>query len=120
MGLAMSVPPRDRLGDVRRQQRTQYAYVYTRDPVRVSSAQKKKKKGKGKTRKMGTKLMQKKPVVGWLRYDLMLLSRFPKGTSSRYKHLRAQRAGLGPLLTARERTLIRKDIVSSRKPWSEL
>lgn len=108
MGLAFSAPSGDRLGDVRRQHRTQYAYVFARDPSFGTTAQKKKKKRKVDKR-------------GWLRYDLVLLSRFPKsGASSRYKHLRAKRMSLGPLLSARERALIRADIASTKKSWSEI
>jgi hypothetical protein len=113
MGLTMS-SPRDRIGDVRRQHRTKYAYVYARDPSITKKITKKKKKTKGKSRKGRDR-------TGWLRYDLMLLSRFPKkGTSSRFKHLRAKRSGLGPLVGAQEKALIRRDVMSTKKPWSEM
>lgn len=111
MGLTMS-SPRDRIGDVRRQHRTKYAYVYAQDPS-IKKGPKTKKK-KGKPSQVGGR-------TGWLRYDLMLLSRFPKkGTSYRFKHLRAKRSGLGPLLGAREKVLIRRDVLSTKKPWSEM
>ncbi len=98
----MSAPRRDRLGDVRRQHRTQYAYMYDYEPTTVKKKTKKKK-------------------TAWLRYDLVLIGRFPKsGSSAKFKHLRAKRTSLGPLLTARERSLIRADLAATMKPWSEV
>lgn len=116
MGLTAS-RPRDRVGDVRRQYRTQYAYVYAPvDAVQILEPVKKKKT----TKKARAKAGKKASRYAWMRYDLVLLSRFPRGTSSRYKHLRARRASLGPLLPARERHLIIRDILTTKKPWAEV
>jgi hypothetical protein len=110
MGLGMSTPRPDREGDVRRQYRTQYAYIFAQDPSKAPRVQKKKKKT----------LPTKKKLM-WLRYDLMVLRRFPQtGASKRFKHLRAQRKSLGPLLGAREKLLMRREIRWTGKPWSEV
>lgn len=121
MGLGMSAPRADRKGDVRRQYRTQYAYILGPDPFkvpRVQQASRAQTKRRSRTQK---KKKQPTTRLTWRRYDLMVLGRFPQGgLSRRFKHLRAQRKSLGPLLSAREQSLMRREIRWTGKPWSEV
>lgn len=121
MGLAMSAPRADREGDVRRQYRTQYAYILGPDPFKAPRVQQASRKNPQRKSTSQKKKKQETRRLTWRRFDLMVLSRFPKGgLSRRYKHVRAQRKSLGPLLSAREKSLMRREIRWTGMPWSEV